>query len=1333
MSTTIDSLQIEITQDSQQAVNGLDALTNSLGKLKAATQGIEGSLDGINFNKFTTQIKQLSTALQPLQGFKTQAAGLLSALRYFKDTAEELNSFSGFDKFASQIKLLADALQPLSGTGSKLGATLNALAQLPIINEQLASVDFSVFSDKIVALTESLAPLGTIQSKLGNTLNQLARFGQVIQQIDMTFNESNAADSILKLVKALEPLATIGKSNLGSTITQLKKLPEIVKQLADIDWDAFAAQINRAVSALRPLADEMNKIAAGFSAFPSRIQRLITQNEKFSASNAKTGKSFGILGTGISSLQAKFGIYYLAFRRLSSVIADWVTKSNAYVENLNLFTVSMGKHAGEALKYADRVQKVMGIDKSEWIRNQGIFMQIATGFGVVEDKAYQMSRGLTQISYDISSFFNIPIEEALTKVQSGISGELEPLRRLGYALDAATLQQIAYDHGITQNINKMTQAQKSQLRYIAIMQQSKNVMGDMSRTLITPANALRILNQELTQLARALGNMIIPLLIQIIPYVQAFVEVLIGLINNIARLFGFKLPKIDYSDMNGLTSSMNGFASGAEAADNALGDTNKTAKKLKNTIAGFDELHILPDEEKADNGSGKKGKGGIGGGYDLPLDLSKYNYDFLGKASSRVDEIAEKIQKPFENALKLAGLIGVAIVSWKMSEALYSLFTGTGTNIFFKNVHDLGKAFNNPSGETIKLMSTFGDKSAYVGTAAVIAGIADTIAIMILRTADLVKNSERFRDGVVTIGKGITSGVKWLTNTAFPAIGKFFSNLIPPELKNAVSTVLKPIDGFLKALDIDTADWLITLTSVALLFTPAAPFAKAVLIFEGITVAIRGIGLATSDAVEKVDLFGGISDTTKKKVEPFVAQMRSLNDTITTLDWTNMIIDQSIVDDVAKKTKAISTTIINELDSDKNESLATLAPLKKALGEEAYNELLADNAAYYEKMATKTKDNEARINEIMKTAKGENRALTQAEKDEINRIQDEMMNTGIKHLSETEVEYQTIMNRLKDNSTRISLEQASSIIKDAQATRDESVAAAETQYAKVELEAQRMLDVGAINDKQYKAIIDAAAKAKDDTIDSANKQYDTIYNTTTTKLGDTAKYIDANTGEIKSKWDVFCDNTAARWDTTWTNIKNRFITWGEEIETGWNNFKNTFKTGWCAFWNSIGNFFIDIGNGIVSGFESAVNWIIKGLNHLVNAYNNVVSKIPGIGSIITVSNIRTVSFGRVPRLYVPQFNQGGFPNMGQLFVAREAGAELVGGLGRKAAVMNNDQIVDSVSQGVYEAVVAAMPKSNEQPLEVKVYLDGKEITKKVEKVQRERGTTLLPGGVVVGW
>lgn len=545
MAVTIDSLELEILDNSEAVIAGLE-------KLKAT-----------------------------LSGFKT------------------LTSTTGFAKMSRQLGELSAAVNKMPGTQKmkEFAEGLSAMAAVPKAN-----------------ISKSLA-------------NQITAIGSAAASLDAT-----AMSNLRDLKNALQPLAELGKPQLGSFVTQLKKLPEVATAFKNINMDAFAASIQRVTVAIRPLADEMAKVGAGFSALPSKIQRIIKSNESLSTANLKAGKTFGVMGIGISSLQAKFGIYYAMFSRAANVMGGWVTKSNEYVENLNLFTVSMGQYAGEALKYAEQVQSAMGIDMSEWIRTQGIFMQLGTGFGVAKDKAYQMSKALTQISYDLSSYFNIDIASAQDKVKSGFAGELEPLRNLGYALDQATLQQVAYKNGIQQSVNAMTQAQKSQLRYIAIMEQSRNVMGDMGRTLMTPANAMRILGQQTTQLTRALGNMLIPILMQIVPYVQAVVVVLTEAAQAIANLFGFTIPTIDYSGLDGLASGTGDVTAGLEEATSA-------AKELNGSLA-FDELNII-SKNNAPAG------GGVGGGGDLGLDMGKFDYDFLGEAQNKVNEIAQSIRDFF--------------------------------------------------------------------------------------------------------------------------------------------------------------------------------------------------------------------------------------------------------------------------------------------------------------------------------------------------------------------------------------------------------------------------------------------------------------------------------------------------------------------------------------------------------------------------------------------------------------------------------------------------------------------------------------------------------------
>ena len=411
--------------------------------------------------------------------------------------------------------------------------------------------------------------------------------------------------------------------------------------------------MNQVAAAIRPLATEMQKVANGFSAFPIRIQKIIQSNAGLAASNNRAAKSFGVLGSGIRSVQAKFGIYSVVFQQIAKIASSWVKESNDYVENLNLFTVAMGDAAESALEYAETVRDAVGIDPSEWIRNQGVFKQITSGFGVMEEKANLMSQNLTQLGYDISSFYNISIEEAMEKLQSGIAGEIEPLRRLGYAIDVATLQQVAYEHGIQQSVNTMNQAQKSQLRYIAIMEQSGNAMQDLARTSMTPSNALRILNQQITQLSRALGNLLIPLLQKIIPWVQAFVEVITDAIQALAVFFGFELPTIDYSGMDGI-------ASGANDVEDAISGATGAAKEMKKALLGIDELTIL--EPTKTGGAG--GAGGIGNG-DLGLELPEY--DFLAGLKEQTDDLKTRMKDLLENYIIP---IGAGLEAWRIAKTL---------------------------------------------------------------------------------------------------------------------------------------------------------------------------------------------------------------------------------------------------------------------------------------------------------------------------------------------------------------------------------------------------------------------------------------------------------------------------------------------------------------------------------------------------------------------------------------------------------------------------------------------------------------------------------------
>ena len=598
----IQGLEFQIVNDSTQAVQGLDALRNTLGRLKTACG--------------------------------TTATGLSSTA---KSVRELNNALRGLNSGDVQQKI------------TRIAGALNTLGQV-----------------SNVKISSSVA-------------NQLTAISGAIDHLKWT-----DGDKLTALADGLRPLSELGKSHLTTFINQLGKLPTVIEELEKADIDKFTRQMTDLAAAMKPFADEMQKVSNGFSAFPSRIQKLITTTEQYNNTVRRATTHTGLFGKALGGL--KFAAVWQMVRKVGSMIGTAITESNEYQENMNLFTVAMGEYAESALEYGETVSEVLGIDLSDWIRNQGIFMTLATGLGVASDKSAIMSKNLTQLGYDLSSFFNISVEDAMQKLESAISGELEPVRRLGYALSQNNLQELygkevtlalseayselensmsdaglaalAAEYGYNRNISTMTEAEKVQLRYIALMKQNSIVQGDLARTLEAPANQLRVLQAQFNMAAREIGNIFIPALNAILPYAIAVVQVIREIANAIASLFGFQMTEVDYS---GITSA--GVGAG-ELADN-LNDAAGAAKKLKQYTAGFDELNVFSPDTAS--GSGVGAGGGSGFDFDLP------EYDFLGNAvTTRVDEI----KKTLENTLA-----DITVMVSGFSLAVGAILVLTGANI----------------------------------------------------------------------------------------------------------------------------------------------------------------------------------------------------------------------------------------------------------------------------------------------------------------------------------------------------------------------------------------------------------------------------------------------------------------------------------------------------------------------------------------------------------------------------------------------------------------------------------------------------------------------------
>jgi hypothetical protein len=565
----------------------------------------------------------------------------------FQIVNDSTQAVAGLQNLINTLNRLKTAT---NGGATGLSKTAQGIREL---SNSLKGLNSGDASQKITRLTNALTALSQVGNvKISSSIaNQLTAINTALAGLKWT-----DGDKLTSLANGLRPLSELGKANMTTFINQLSKLPKVIEDLEAADIDKFTQQMTALAAAMKPFADEMQKVSNGFSAFPSKIQKLITNTEKYNASARKATSTTGKFTSGLKALNV--AAVAITFRKIGHFIAQAVTESNKYQEDLNLFTVALGQYAAEAQNYAEKVSDVMGIDPAQWLRNQGVFNTLLTGFGDTAERAQLMSQNLTQLGYDISSFFNISIEDAMQKLQSGISGELEPLRRLGYDLSQARLEQTALNLGIKESVANMTQAEKAELRYYAIMTQVTTAQGDMARTLEAPANQLRILQAQLTQAARAIGNIFIPALNAILPYAIAVVQVIREIANALANLAGFKLTEVDYSGVN---SAAVGAGSLADNLDDAAG----AAKKLKQYTAGFDELNVFAPNTGSGSGAGAGGAGGFD--FDLPT------YDFLGDA---VQTRIGKIKKMIEDTLAEI----TTIVSGFML-AVGAILVVTGVNI----------------------------------------------------------------------------------------------------------------------------------------------------------------------------------------------------------------------------------------------------------------------------------------------------------------------------------------------------------------------------------------------------------------------------------------------------------------------------------------------------------------------------------------------------------------------------------------------------------------------------------------------------------------------------
>ena len=1029
----------------------------------------------------------------------------------------------------------------------------------------------------------------------------------------------------------------------------------------------------------------MSETAKGATKVSSAVDKQSKSYQKATKSN----KSFtDTLAQNISKFRTLFG----AFQSAAQTMSSWLTESNDYIETLNLFEVAMGSSADTAKAYAETVQNAMGIDSKDWMNYQAIFQNLATGFGVSSDAAAVMSQNLTQLSYDLSSIYNTDVEAAFDKLSSAMSGQVKGLREFGIDTTVATLQEYALSRGIDKSVRSMSQAEKSMLRYNYIMEQSRDLgyWNDMAKTIITPANSLRILTAQITQMKRAFGNIISVVVTQVIPYVQAFVQLVTEGANKLAALFGFELP-----DLN---SSTSGFAGGFEDAEESAEGVEGSLKEIKKQMMGFDELNIISNPD-TDSGSGGGGGGGSIGDMDL------LEYDFLkGLDTAKLDEYKDKLK----DILWYVGEIAGGFLLWKLSKKFLGSLTALSVSLGLVLVVDsIRKVITDGlSWETV-IEGAIGGALVGAGIGFKLGGpmgalLGATIGIGITLLIEGI--TSMFSEGISFENVATTIAGALGTVAAIVGTVKFFNGKTKgatPELQTASETIeqtstgTSSLTGKLKSLATNLAWGLLILVEVA---------AAAVLFVGAIAVLgweLEQVGIAWQPVINNsgtIAIAMGIGTVVLAAVGVAIGLLGTLGGTMVG----QMALGVAMLALMGAATLLFIAEIWAIGKGLEQVGIAWQPVLNNggtiAIGIGIGTGLLIGIGVVTAALGVATVASAGALPVAIGLGTGMLVLLAEAFilfVDSLIDVADQLS----KDLHPALDDLNDILPDLSDNMEDF------------------------TDYMK--FFAGQVVDYTKSNAiSGFQSTVDSIVKffTKDPIKSMANdakKQYDQSKNLN-------EKLTLANP-ELE----------------TAISLVKKYYSFLEELE------KLTEKTNNISLASGMFVSMKEVGKNLVTGF-------VDGIKSQNNTLSGAVKSVLGDTFSSRVASDYGYSFGRnlgsaiangFSNTYFPTlrgsvevaggtrdvslrlraYAMGGLPSMGEIFIAREKGPELVGSIGKKTAVANNDQIVSGIENGVYRAVVAANStnKGGSQTIRIINEIDGDVVGEKV--IQYHNGKVIQTG------
>ena len=1349
----------------------------------------------------------------------------------------------------NNLKKALSGLKTVSvGSANNLSKTATGIREL---TNALKGLNTGDASQKINRLATALAALGNLSS-FRSTTNSIVKLNSALTQLKWT-----DGDKLASLANGLRPLSELDKAHLTSFINQLGKLPGVINELEKADIDKFTRQMKDLSAAMKPFADEMQKVSNGFSAFPSKIQRIIASTNRYNGTVNKAASGTRAWSEALAGIKLSTVIY--ASNRIGAIIAEYMYEASECEGIMYRFGRAFGEEAEENYKWILKLNSELQINVQKFMQYASIYGTMLKGFGVAQKDAAAMAMNYTELTYDIWAGYNDiykTFEDAAIAVRSAIAGEVEPIRRAGFTIVDSQLKITAANYGIAYSTQSASEELKSYLRYLTLIDQARaqDLIGTYAREMTTAEGLMRTLRQQLASLSQAFGSFLLPALVKVLPYVQAFVELIGEAIAALAQLFGIDLKPVDFS------SGVNAGAAGAGAMADNLEDASGAAKKLKQYTAGFDELNVFDPNQ----GSGGAGIGAGGGGsLEGMFDIDKlWDESIFNSINSQVDELKEKLKdvlatvtsiaagilawkvaKDFLTALKLLKELGSKGFAFKLDFQVLGLAMFLADlkefERYLRDFLDNGPTFQNVAGMISSFAGMVGDALIMLGNLKVGGAlkVIQGIGEIVIGISDIAANGLNV-DNALTVVRGLTNvaiGIGVFTGNiklaAWSVAIQGFTTIIREIATNwdaikqgdwsGVDKValiiggLEILGGLVVALDMfsklkgitnlgkattamntlttatDTIDTTVStglspkLTSLAknlgLVVGIVAEVSAAAIIVVG-AIAIMGheldeVGKAWQPVIENgatVATAIGLGAGILGAVGLAAYALGTGGKTIAV----NIGLGTAILLELGVATGLFLVEIwavgkgLNEIGQawqpvlDNGEQIATaigvgtgllvavgaataalgavtigtagLLPAAIAVGTAILAEMALACIALVESLKNVANELNFNLAPALRDLNGTLPQLTEDMSDfvdfmtifagEISSYTDSMggitwdsIVSGFQRLfagnpiGDFSDDVHTIYTDTQSLNTELRLANPEL----------QTAVTLLTQYAAL------MKQLGILTQENGTSNLSTGIFTN---LKVCGEQLVTGFSTGMTNK---MPLIQANVQQMKTTLDTnfntLVNGVVQKWETGLTTMQTdfttftantlaNFLSFQAQMNTGMTDFTTVFPIGWSNMWRGMTNIAIVQWNSVLTVME-------KGMNNAVRAVNNVIREIN------RTSWITGISLGYISQVKVDRIQymaDGGFVDEGQLFIARESGAEMVGAMGRRTAVANNDQIVEGISagvsvanDGVIAAIYALMNIIEDKDLSVSIGDDV--IGRSYDRYSRSRGVRVNSG------